>query len=95
MSAEPVRVAAGPSHTHDIHHSAPRLATKGMDASFMDAIKLLRAGHYQTRDLLEDLCDTMLNGSLCALGGMTPFPVQSALRHFPEDFGITARRKAA
>ena len=36
--------------------------------------------------LLEELCETMLNGSLCGLGGMTPFPVQSALRHFPEDF---------
>jgi formate dehydrogenase iron-sulfur subunit len=36
--------------------------------------------------LLEDLCDTMLNGSLCGLGGMTPFPVTSALKHFPADF---------
>jgi formate dehydrogenase iron-sulfur subunit len=38
-------------------------------------------------ELLRELCDTMLNGSLCALGGMTPFPVLSALNHFPEDFG--------
>ena len=38
--------------------------------------------------LLRDLCDTLLNGSLCALGGMTPYPVLSALNHFPEDFGI-------
>ncbi len=37
--------------------------------------------------LLRDLCDTMLNGSLCAMGGMTPYPVLSALNHFPEDFG--------
>jgi formate dehydrogenase iron-sulfur subunit len=37
--------------------------------------------------LLRDLGDTMLNGSLCALGGMTPYPVLSALNHFPEDFG--------
>jgi formate dehydrogenase iron-sulfur subunit len=37
-------------------------------------------------DLLNDLCETMLHGSLCGLGGMTPFPVQSALKHFPEDF---------
>jgi formate dehydrogenase iron-sulfur subunit len=36
--------------------------------------------------LLESLCDTMQHGSLCAMGGMTPFPVQSALQHFPEDF---------
>ena len=40
----------------------------------------------QDLTLLEDLCDTMLNGSLCGLGGMTPFPVQSALKHFREDF---------
>lgn len=38
--------------------------------------------------LLRDLCDTMLSGSLCALGGMTPYPVLSALNHFPEDFGL-------
>lgn len=37
--------------------------------------------------LLRDLCDTMLHGSLCAMGGMTPYPVLSALNHFPEDFG--------
>ncbi|MCC7003482.1 MAG: NADH-quinone oxidoreductase subunit NuoF [Gemmatimonadaceae bacterium] len=36
--------------------------------------------------LLRDLCDTMVGGSLCALGGMTPYPVLSALNHFPEDF---------
>jgi formate dehydrogenase iron-sulfur subunit len=36
--------------------------------------------------LLQDLCETMLQGSLCGLGGMTPIPVQSALKHFPEDF---------
>ncbi len=38
--------------------------------------------------LLRSLCDTMLNGSLCAMGGMTPYPVLSALNHFPEDFGL-------
>ncbi len=36
--------------------------------------------------LLEDLCQTMKFGSLCALGGFAPYPVMSALRHFPEDF---------
>ncbi len=36
--------------------------------------------------LVRDLCDLMLNGSLCAMGGMTPFPVLSALNHFPQDF---------
>jgi formate dehydrogenase iron-sulfur subunit len=38
------------------------------------------------RALLEDLCHTMKYGSLCALGGFTPYPVMSALTHFPEDF---------
>jgi len=41
--------------------------------------------------LLEDLCETMKFGSLCALGGFTPYPVLSALKHWPEDFGLTAR----
>ncbi|KAA0970631.1 formate dehydrogenase [Aureimonas fodinaquatilis] len=36
--------------------------------------------------LLTDLCETMKFGSLCALGGFTPYPVSSAMRHFPEDF---------
>ncbi len=46
-------------------------------------------------ELLRDLCDTMLAGSLCALGGMTPYPVLSALNHFPEDFGLPAAEPAA
>jgi formate dehydrogenase iron-sulfur subunit len=45
--------------------------------------------------LLRDLCNTLLNGSLCALGGMTPYPVLSALNHFPEDFGIAGQADAA
>lgn len=44
--------------------------------------------------LLDSLCDTMLNGSLCALGGMAPYPVKSALAHFPQDFGIAAAATA-
>jgi formate dehydrogenase iron-sulfur subunit len=36
--------------------------------------------------LIRDLSDTMLHGSLCALGGMTPYPVLSAMNHFAEDF---------
>jgi formate dehydrogenase iron-sulfur subunit len=36
--------------------------------------------------LLNDLCDTMINASLCALGGLTPYPVLSAIKYFPEDF---------
>jgi formate dehydrogenase iron-sulfur subunit len=38
-------------------------------------------------ELLGDLCDLMTDGSLCAMGGLTPMPVRSALRHFAEDFG--------
>jgi formate dehydrogenase iron-sulfur subunit len=45
--------------------------------------------------LLEDLCNTMKFGSLCALGGFTPYPVMSALTHFPEDFGAPPRLQAA
>ncbi|MEJ7137728.1 formate dehydrogenase beta subunit [Amphibiibacter pelophylacis] len=40
------------------------------------------------RELLNDLCDTMQHGSLCAMGGMTPFPVRSALDLYPADFGL-------
>jgi formate dehydrogenase iron-sulfur subunit len=44
--------------------------------------------------LLRDLCDTMTHGSLCAMGGMTPFPVLSALNHYPQDFGLPAPAQA-
>ena len=37
-------------------------------------------------EALDDLCELMLDGSLCALGGLTPYPVLSAVQHFPEDF---------
>jgi formate dehydrogenase iron-sulfur subunit len=51
------------------------------------------------RVLLDDLCETMIAGSLCALGGMAPFPVQSLIKHFPQDFGLppaaAPARKAA
>ena len=43
---------------------------------------------------LEDLCDTLKFGSLCALGGFTPYPVTSALTHFPDDFGAPPRLQA-
>jgi formate dehydrogenase iron-sulfur subunit len=46
-------------------------------------------------ELLKDLCNTMKLGSLCALGGFTPYPVMSALTHFPEDFGVTPPRRQA
>jgi formate dehydrogenase iron-sulfur subunit len=44
--------------------------------------------------LLRDLCNTMIQGSLCALGGLTPYPVISALNHFPQDFASPSAAKA-
>ncbi|MFP5429207.1 MAG: NADH-ubiquinone oxidoreductase-F iron-sulfur binding region domain-containing protein, partial [Gammaproteobacteria bacterium] len=45
-------------------------------------------------DLLRDLCDTLQYGSLCAMGGMTSYPVASALKHFPADFGLASPEAA-
>ena len=47
--------------------------------------------HAKNVALVRDLSDTMINGSLCALGGMTPYPVLSAINHFGEDFGMTSK----
>ena len=54
----------------------------------MEALDRVLAGEDVAANLalLEELCETMKFGSLCALGGFTPYPVMSALRHFPEDF---------
>ncbi|MFT6918917.1 MAG: formate dehydrogenase iron-sulfur subunit [Cognaticolwellia sp.] len=41
--------------------------------------------------LLNDLCDTMIDGSLCAMGSMTPIPVRSAFTDFPQDFYLTTQ----
>ncbi|RCW25970.1 formate dehydrogenase beta subunit [Ciceribacter lividus] len=49
----------------------------------------------QSKALLADLCNTMKFGSLCALGGFTPYPVMSALKHFPEDFAPAPIKEAA
>lgn len=53
-----------------------------------ELVERIRRGFDRERDLalLAELCDTLEHGSLCGLGGMTPFPVRSALRHFPGDF---------
>ncbi|WP_025128422.1 NADH-quinone oxidoreductase subunit NuoF [Pseudomonas sp. PH1b] len=54
--------------------------------------RLLAAPQAEEREhqalILKDLCDTLQYGSLCALGGMTSYPVASALKHFPADFGL-------
>ncbi len=59
-----------------------------------EVIERLRQGRETEKNLriLDDLCETMRDGSLCALGGLTPLPVKSALTHFPEDFGPKAGR---
>ncbi|MSP94586.1 MAG: formate dehydrogenase, partial [Alphaproteobacteria bacterium] len=46
-------------------------------------------------DLVRDLCETMRDGSLCALGGLIPMPVMSAIEHFPEDFDRKPHSAAA
>lgn len=53
----------------------------------VEVIDRIRAGDNRQAnlELLADLCDTMVDGSLCAMGGMTPFPVQSVMKHFPDD----------
>jgi len=52
-------------------------------------------GRAKNTALLRDLCETMVDGSLCALGGLTPLPVLSALDGFPEDFARAAPAAAA
>lgn len=59
----------------------------------VETIDRIKAGDGAAVELLTDLCDTMKEGSLCALGGFTPFPVMSALEQFPEEF--TPAKEAA
>src|SRR5262249_30282772 len=63
----------------------------------VEVIDRIVAGEARARNqaLLRELCETMVDGSLCALGGLTPLPVLSALDHFPEDFSRAARAAAA
>ncbi len=58
----------------------------------VEVIDRISANHDREQQvlLLRDLCDTMLHGSLCAMGSMTPYPVLSALNHYPQDFGLAA-----
>ena len=55
----------------------------------VEVVDRLVEGKNRKKDeaLLRDLCDTMTSASLCAMGGLTPLPVLSALDNFPEDFG--------
>ena len=54
----------------------------------VEVIDRIVAGEHRDENLalLEDLCDLMTDGSLCAMGGLTPMPVRSAIAHFPDDF---------
>ncbi|WP_304615323.1 formate dehydrogenase beta subunit [Paracoccus sp. (in: a-proteobacteria)] len=52
----------------------------------VETIDRIAAGDAAAIPLLTDLCETMKDGSLCALGGFTPYPVMSALTQFPDDF---------
>ncbi len=63
----------------------------------VETIDRIRAGDRvpENTAVLEDLCNTMKFGSLCALGGFTPYPVMSALKHFPKDFGPAPTRLQA
>jgi len=63
----------------------------------VETVDKIRAGADVAKNIavLEDLCNTMKFGSLCALGGFTPYPVMSALKHFPEDFGAAPTRLQA
>ena len=63
----------------------------------MEVIDKIKSGKDQEKNikLLRDLGDTMVDGSLCAMGGMTPFPVISALNFFAEDFGVEKKETSA
>jgi formate dehydrogenase iron-sulfur subunit len=64
----------------------------------VETIDKIRRGERVAENIavLQDLSNTMKFGSLCALGGFTPYPVMSALKHFPDDFGpVPARLQAA
>ena len=52
----------------------------------VETLDRVAAGDASALPLLTDLCTTMKAGSLCALGGFTPYPVMSAVTHFPDDF---------
>jgi formate dehydrogenase iron-sulfur subunit len=63
----------------------------------VEVVERIRLGENRSQQvqLLRDLCDTMVHGSLCAMGSMTPLPVLSALNHYPQDFGISSADNVA
>ncbi len=78
-----------------------RIVAGGRPGGALEAMPQIRNARSMPRSvaqeigLLRDLCDTMKYGSLCALGGFTPYPVLSALDYFPEDFGVAQATEAA
>jgi formate dehydrogenase iron-sulfur subunit len=60
----------------------------------VETVDRIARGDAAAIPLLTDLCNTMKAGSLCALGGFTPYPVMSALTHFPDDFHASAKEAA-
>ena len=65
-------------------------ATRGVET--MDKVI---AGDTSKLALIDDLCHLMTDASLCAMGGLTPVPVMSAMTHFPDDFNRAPKRMAA
>ncbi|MGX5219420.1 formate dehydrogenase beta subunit [Pseudomonas segetis] len=63
-------------------------STRGVEVVERLIASTAPAAREEQAQLLWDLCDTLQYGSLCALGGMTSYPVSSALKHFPADFGM-------
>lgn len=90
VRAEPVEAHAGPST--DSGRTGEGYLNRALYSRAPDRINV--SIEAQT-NLLRDLADTMKYGSLCALGGFTPYPVLSALDYFPEDFGADAPVKEA
>lgn len=60
----------------------------------VETVDRIAKGDAAAIPLLTDLCNTMKSGSLCALGGFTPYPVMSALNHFPDDFAPAMKEAA-
>jgi formate dehydrogenase iron-sulfur subunit len=61
----------------------------------VETIDKIIAGREREKNiaLVRDLCETLKFGSLCALGGLVPYPVLSALKYFPEDFGMAVQSR--
>ena len=77
------------------HHRIGREASERAQRAELHGVAEIFEDRAANLAVLEDLCHTMKFGSLCALGGFTPYPVISALTHFPEDFGASPKRLEA